>query len=55
MGDELKPKQRFTTEELQEKIEKVWPTSALSLYFAQVLSGECSIQGTIEDILSLDK
>lgn len=44
----------FTTEELQEKVEKNWSGINLSLYLAQVLSRECSIEETLEDLLSLD-
>lgn len=46
---------QMTTEQIQEKIEANWSQSALSLYFAQVLSGECSIHDTPVDLLSLDR
>lgn len=45
----------FTTAQIQAKIEKNWPHSGVTLYFAQVLSGECSIKETVEDLLSLDE
>lgn len=46
---------RMSTEQIQEKIEANWPRNALSLYFAQVLSGECSIQDTLVDLLSHER
>ena len=45
---------KYTTAELEEKIERNWRPGAIPLYFAQVLSGEISIKDTIDDLLSLD-
>ena len=46
---------QYTTEQLQEMIEKYWFSDNLSFYFAQVLSGEETIQSTIKDLESFQK
>lgn len=46
---------RFTTEELEEKIKKNWNFWSVNFYFAQVLNGDCTIEETLEDLLSLDE
>lgn len=46
---------KITTEEFETRINKNWPTEAALFYFAQVLSGACTVEETIEDLLSLDE
>lgn len=47
-------KNKYSTEEFKDMIDTNWNQSSLSFYLAQVLSGECSIKETIEDLLSLN-
>lgn len=46
---------KITTEEFETKIHKNWPTEAALFYFAQILSGACTVEETINDLLSLEK
>lgn len=45
---------KLTTEQIEEKIKMNWANYHVCYYFAQVLSGEVSIDETLKDLLSLD-
>lgn len=46
---------KYTTDELENLIYKHWNYQHVQFYFAQVLSGEETIQSTIDDLESLEK
>ena len=43
-----------TTDEIEKKIKDNWYGNHVCYYFAQVLSGESSVEETLKDLLSLD-
>lgn len=46
-------------EDLRQEIERLmythWDTTSIPFYFSQVLSGECTIQDTIDDLKSFER
>lgn len=50
----MRPKVKLSTEDIETKIHSNWNSINARFYFAQVLSGECSVEDTLDDLLSLD-